>query len=53
MSFLQQVPESLKLQECEHGSSLNPPILYSPEKYEDLDPNCKVPTIKYELANGV
>jgi hypothetical protein len=53
MSFLQQVPESLKLQECEHGSSLNPSIPYIPEKYEDSDTDCKVPTIKYELANGV
>lgn len=53
MSFLQQVAESLKLQECEHGSGLNPPIPYIPEKYKDSDPNCKVPTIKYGLANGV
>jgi hypothetical protein len=53
MSFLQQVPESLKPQECERGSGLKPPIPYIPEKYEDSNPNRKVPTIKYELANGV
>jgi hypothetical protein len=53
MSFLQQVPKSLKPQECEHGSGLNPPIPYIPEKYEDSDSNHKVLTIKYELANGV
>jgi hypothetical protein len=53
MSFLQQVPESLKPQECERGSGLNPPIPYIPEKYEDVDPDRKVPTIKYELENGV
>jgi hypothetical protein len=32
MYFLQQVPESLKPHECEHGSGLDPPILYIPEK---------------------
>jgi len=53
MSFLQQVPESLKPHECERGSSLNPPISYIPKKYEDSDPDGKVPVIKYELANGV
>ena len=53
MSFLQKVPESLKPQECERGSGLNPPITYIPEKYEDSDPDRKVSTIKYELANGV
>ena len=53
MSFLQQVPKSLKPQECECGSGLNPPIPYIPEKYEDSDLDRKVPTIMYELANGV
>ena len=32
---------------------MNPPIPYIPEMYEDLGPNCNVPTIKYELANGI
>ena len=53
MSFLQQVPESLKPQECKGGSGLNPSIPYIPEKNEDPEPNCKVLTIKYKLENGI
>ena len=52
MSFLAQVPEGLKAQECERGSGLNPPLPYIPERTDDDDKR-KATTIKFVLANGV
>jgi hypothetical protein len=54
MSLSKQIPKGLKSHDVERGNgTFWPPILYVPERLDDLDPDRKVPTIKIELWKGV